>query len=103
MKVAILAGGLGSRLAEETELKPKPMVEIGGKPILVPEKPAKRQGYLSMLVPFVARREGPGIVQNLAPEFDKVIYRVKRMFLYRLTINRRHIGPLSCSQSPRDR
>jgi glucose-1-phosphate cytidylyltransferase len=34
MKVVILAGGLGSRLAEETELKPKPMVEIGGYPIL---------------------------------------------------------------------
>jgi glucose-1-phosphate cytidylyltransferase len=34
MKVAILAGGVGSRLAEETELKPKPMVEIGGYPIL---------------------------------------------------------------------
>ncbi len=34
MKVAILAGGLGSRLAEETEIKPKPMVEIGGMPIL---------------------------------------------------------------------
>ena len=34
MKVAILAGGVGSRLAEETETKPKPMVEIGGKPIL---------------------------------------------------------------------
>ncbi len=34
MKVAILAGGVGSRLAEETEAKPKPMVEIGGKPIL---------------------------------------------------------------------
>jgi glucose-1-phosphate cytidylyltransferase len=34
MKVAILAGGLGSRLSEETELKPKPMVEIGDKPIL---------------------------------------------------------------------
>jgi glucose-1-phosphate cytidylyltransferase len=34
MKVAILAGGLGSRLAEETDSRPKPMVEIGGKPIL---------------------------------------------------------------------
>jgi len=34
MKVAILAGGAGSRLAEETEVKPKPMVEIGGYPIL---------------------------------------------------------------------
>lgn len=34
MKVAILAGGVGTRLVEETEVKPKPMVEIGGKPIL---------------------------------------------------------------------
>lgn len=34
MKVAILAGGIGSRLSEETVVKPKPMVEIGGRPII---------------------------------------------------------------------
>lgn len=34
MKVAILAGGFGTRLSEETDVRPKPMVEIGGKPIL---------------------------------------------------------------------
>lgn len=34
MKVVILAGGLGTRISEETDLKPKPMITIGGKPIL---------------------------------------------------------------------
>ena len=34
MKTVILAGGLGTRISEETKLKPKPMIEIGGKPIL---------------------------------------------------------------------
>ena len=34
MKVLILAGGYGTRLSEETDIKPKPMIEIGGKPIL---------------------------------------------------------------------
>jgi glucose-1-phosphate cytidylyltransferase len=35
MKVAILAGGLGIRLSEETTLRPKPIVEVGGKSILL--------------------------------------------------------------------
>ena len=34
MKAVILAGGLGTRLAEETNIKPKPLVQIGEKPIL---------------------------------------------------------------------
>lgn len=34
MKVVIFAGGLGTRISEETDTRPKPMVEIGGKPIL---------------------------------------------------------------------
>jgi glucose-1-phosphate cytidylyltransferase len=34
VKAVILAGGFGSRLSEETAVRPKPMVEIGGKPIL---------------------------------------------------------------------
>ena len=34
MKVVLLAGGLGTRLREETEFKPKPMVEVGGYPII---------------------------------------------------------------------
>ena len=34
MKAVILAGGFGTRISEETSVKPKPMIEIGGKPIL---------------------------------------------------------------------
>ena len=35
LKLVILAGGLGSRLSEETAIKPKPLVEIGGEPIIL--------------------------------------------------------------------
>lgn len=34
MKTVILAGGLGTRISEETHLRPKPMIELGGKPVL---------------------------------------------------------------------
>ncbi len=34
MKAVILAGGMGTRISEETSVRPKPMIEIGGKPIL---------------------------------------------------------------------
>ena len=34
MKIVILAGGFGTRISEESQFKPKPMIEIGGKPIL---------------------------------------------------------------------
>jgi glucose-1-phosphate cytidylyltransferase len=34
MKAVLLAGGLGTRIAEETDVKPKPMIEIGGMPII---------------------------------------------------------------------
>ena len=34
MKAVILAGGLGTRLSEETSIRPKPMIKVGGKPLL---------------------------------------------------------------------
>ena len=34
MKVVILAGGLGTRLSEETDIRPKPMVEMSGRPLI---------------------------------------------------------------------
>lgn len=51
MKVVILAGGFGSRLGEETDARPKPMVEIGGRPILWHiMKIYSQQGYRDFLI-----------------------------------------------------
>ena len=60
MKAVILAGGFGTRISEESDLKPKPMIEIGGKPIIVHimEKYAKYDinefiicsGYMSKII-----------------------------------------------------
>ena len=51
MKVVILAGGFGTRLTEETTIKPKPMVEIGGKPILWHiMKGFSKQGYNDFVI-----------------------------------------------------
>ena len=51
MKVVILAGGLGTRLSEETDIKPKPMVEIGGKPIIWPiMKTYSHYGYNEFVI-----------------------------------------------------
>jgi NDP-sugar pyrophosphorylase family protein len=44
MKAVILAGGLGTRISEETHLKPKPMIEIGGKPIRWPSESRLSKG-----------------------------------------------------------
>ena len=51
MKVVILAGGFGSRLSEETSLVPKPLVEIGGRPIIwYIMKHYSRYGYNDFII-----------------------------------------------------
>ena len=66
---------------------------VGIQPLLVLEKGAKRQGNLSVLVSFRARRESPGITQDVAPVLDKLGLAVARMVLHQYTSNRRHDLP----------
>ena len=55
MKVVLLAGGLGSRVAEETVRIPKPMVEVGGRPIILPSGSDTRTGSYSPVTGLVAQ------------------------------------------------
>ena len=51
VRVVLLAGGLGTRMREETEYKPKPMVEVGGRPVLWHlMKSFATQGYTDFVV-----------------------------------------------------
>lgn len=69
MKIALLAGGAGTRLSKETDIRPKPMVEIGGKPILWHFMPGSAQ-------PIVAPME-LATIQPAAVIVMNSIYREK--------------------------
>ena len=72
MKVVILCGGLGTRLSEETQVKPKPMVEIGGRPILWHIMKIYEQSRVQRLRarPWLQGRRDQGLLPQLsrAPE-----------------------------------
>jgi hypothetical protein len=63
---------------------------MGFQPFLLPEKRAKRQSDLPMLVAFRAGRERAGISQDVAAVLDKLCLAVERMIYHQFTSNRRH-------------
>ena len=68
MKAVILAGGLGTRISEETHLKPKPMIEIGAKPIHASVVEAVLSRQLDDLEPRLTRNGYD--VRSLVEQFD---------------------------------
>ena len=65
MKVVIFAGGLGTRISEETDARPKPMVEIGGKPIIWHiMKIYSHYGFNDFIICFQVTRIKLGLIKD---------------------------------------
>ena len=85
MKVVILAGGLGTRISEESYLKPKPMVEIGGIPILVHiMKIYAAQGFKDFII-------CAGYKQNVIKEYFAHYYLYNNDITFHLGSNKKEI------------
>ena len=70
MKVVILAGGLGTRLAEENEVRPKPMVEIGGQPLLW--HIMKHYGHYGFKEFYIALGHGGRVIKRFFLEYPSL-------------------------------
>jgi glucose-1-phosphate cytidylyltransferase len=70
MKVVILAGGFGTRLAEETEIKPKPMIEVGGKPLIW--HIMSHYGHYGFKEFFIALGDKGGIIKRFFLDYSSL-------------------------------